>query len=76
MRLIVISWRHDARRDLELPRPLDLVVDDLACFLERLHWRRQRWCAGEPQAVLIVDRHDEPDLARQVEPAEVVSLGL
>ena len=32
--------------------------------------------AGEPQPVLVVDRDDEADLARQIEPMEVVSFGL
>jgi hypothetical protein len=32
--------------------------------------------AGEPQAVLVVYRDDEARLPRQVEPVEVVSLGL
>jgi len=61
------SWRHYAWWDLKLLRPFDLVVDDLACFRERLGRRRQRRRAGEPQAVLVVDRHDEPRLPRQVE---------
>ena len=70
------SWRHYAWWDLKLLRPFDLVVDDLACFLERLRRRRQRRRAGEPQAVLVVDRHDEPRLPRQVEAVEVISFGL
>jgi len=36
------SWRHDAWRDLELLRPLDLVVDDLPCLLEALRTRYAR----------------------------------
>ena len=70
------SWRHDARRDLELPRSFDLVVGDLPRLLERLRWRRQRRRAGEPQAVLVVDCHDEPRLPREIEPVEVVCFGL
>ena len=34
--------------------------------------RRQRRRAGEPHAVFIVDRDDEPRLPSQVEPVEVV----
>ena len=70
------SWRHDAWRDLELPRSFDLVVGDLPRLLERLRWRRQRRRAGEPQAVLVVDCHDEPSLPCQVEAVEVVRFGL
>jgi len=44
---------------LELPRPFDLVVDDLPRLLERLRWRRHGLSTGEPQAVLVIDRHDE-----------------
>ena len=43
---------------LELPRPFDLVVDDLPRLLERLRWCRHGRRAGEPQAVLVVDRDD------------------
>jgi len=70
------SRRHDARRDLELPWPFDLVVDDLPRLLERLGWCRHGRRAGEPQAVLVIDRHDEPRLPRQVEAVEVVCFGL
>src|SRR3974390_2874392 len=35
-RLTIASWRHDARRDLELPRPFDLVVYNLPRLLQPL----------------------------------------
>src|SRR3974390_334733 len=73
---LLCSRRHDARRDLELPRSFDLVVYDLPRLLERLCGCRQCRRVGEPQAVLVVDRHDEPRLPRQVEAVEVVCFGL
>jgi hypothetical protein len=55
---------------------LYLVVHDLPRLLERLRWRWQRQRAGDPQAVLVVDRDDEPGLPRQIEAVEVVYFGL
>ena len=59
-----------------LYRRLDLVVYNFASFRKCLRWRRHWRRAGEPQPVLVVDRDDEADLARQIEPMEVVSFGL
>ena len=42
--------------------PSTLLSTIFRASSKRLRWRRQRRRAGEPQAVLVVDRDDEPGL--------------
>ena len=54
---------------------LDLIVNDLPRFLKcggrSWEWHR----CGQPQPVLVVYRHDEAALAREIEPMKIVNLG-
>jgi Sigma-70 factor, region 1.2 len=54
---------------------LDLIVNDLPRFLKcggrSWGWHR----CGQPQPVLVVYRHDEAALAREIEPMKIVNLG-
>ena len=43
---------------------------------KRLRWRWWRRRADEPQAVLVVDGHDEARLAREIESVKVICFGL
>ncbi len=55
-------------------RPFDLIVNDLAAFRESYGRSLARLCRRQPQAVLIIDGHDETDLPGKVGVVEVVGL--
>jgi hypothetical protein len=57
-------------------RSLNLIVDDLPRFREGLFGSGERRCRCEPEPVLVVYRGNETGLARQLEPVEMVGLGL
>src|SRR5262249_19996146 len=60
----------------QFARSLNLVVDDLSGFDEGLFGSSERRRRCQPEPVFIVDRHNEADLAREIETVEMVSLGL
>jgi hypothetical protein len=79
--LVAVGPIGDKRRRISeassgelFPRSLDLVVHDLPRFREGLSRGGARHCFGQSQPVLIVYRHDEPALARQIEAMEIEGL--
>jgi hypothetical protein len=73
-----LGWRQRCEQSsgaTGTARSVNLIVDDLSRFLEcggrRWEWHR----CGQFQPVLVIYRHHEPGLAREIEPMKMIHLG-